>query len=236
MIKNPLTIERHVENMQYKELTKPEVIALDLDETIHNVIAIYDDAFNQARQHLGLSPFSKEDIRAIHEAGYKRTSETYKNIFGKESDKALQYYYDVIHKNPISEEHIFSGVREMLEGAKKFNLPIIAVTNSDQHIAKKILRDIKLFDYFDSITGVKPDRALKPEPELLIIGLKKIGRMPGKNVWFMGDSATDTLCAKLTGCTGIRFYHTEKPIDTNADAFFSCHYEFLAAIEYFYKN
>jgi phosphoglycolate phosphatase len=229
---------RQIIKMEYKKLTKPLVVALDLDETIHDVIEVYENAFNLTRQHLGMEPLSKQQIDLLHKDGYKRTSETYNIVFGERATEALKYYYNTLHMNYIPEDYVFPGAKEMLAGIKSRGVHLIAVTNSDQHIAKKILRDIKLFDFFDSVTGVKPDRVLKPDPELLRIGLKKIGQEPGKHVWFMGDSATDTQCAKITGCTAIRYYHQhkQKPEDLNADAFFTCHFEFLAAIEYFYSE
>lgn len=221
--------------MEYKKLTKPEVIALDLDRTIHDVIEIYQSAFNLTRQHFGLEAMTPQQIEELHKEAYKPVSQVFEMTMPGNEKAALEYYYNNLHMRHIAEEYVFPGVKEMLEGIKAYNIPIIAVSNSEQHIAKKILRDVKLFTFFDSITGAKPGRILKPDPELLILGLAKIKKLPGKNVWFMGDDPTDTICAKLTGCTGIRYYRHVKPIDANADAYFSCHLEFLSAIEYFYN-
>lgn len=222
--------------MEYKNLAKPEVIALDLDRTLHDVIEVYQSAFNLTRQHFGYEVMSTEEIDDLHKESYKPTSEVFKATLGDKAQEALKYYYDTLHMRYVAEEYVIPGAREMLEGIKKYEIPIIAVTNSEQHIAKKILRDVRLFSIFDSITGVKPGRNLKPNPELLILGLAKINKVPSKNVWFMGDDKTDTLCAQMTGCTGIRYYRYEKPEDANADAFFSCHFEFLSAIDYFYQT
>jgi phosphoglycolate phosphatase-like HAD superfamily hydrolase len=220
--------------MEYKHLARPEVVALDLDRTIHDVIEVYQSAFNLTRQHFGYDAMSIDEIEDLHKEAYKPTSEVFKYTMREKAEEALSYYYDTLHIRDIAEDYIIPGAREMLEGIKKHKIPLIAVTNSEQHIAKKILRDVKLFGLFDSITGVKPGRNLKPNPELLVLGLSKIKAQPSKNVWFMGDDKTDTICAKITGCTGIRYYRDEKPEDPNADAFFSCHFDFLAAIEYFY--
>jgi phosphoglycolate phosphatase-like HAD superfamily hydrolase len=222
--------------MEYKKLARPIVVALDLDRTLHDVIEVYQSAFNLTRQHFGYNEMSVEEIEDLHKESYKPTSEVFKATMGENAEAALAYYYDTLHMRDIAEDYVLPGAREMLEGLKKYNIPIVAVTNSEQHIAKKILRDVKLYSMFDSITGVKPGRNLKPNPELLILGLAKIKQEPSKNVWFMGDDKTDTLCAKITGCTGIRYYRGDKPEDPNADALFSCHFEFLAAIEYFYRG
>ena len=221
--------------MEYKNLAKPEVIALDLDRTVHDVIEVYQSAFNLTRQHFGLETMTIDEIEELHREAYRPTEEIFAHTMYDKANEAIEYYYNHLHMRDIAEEYVIPGAKELLEGVRAHNIPIIAVTNSEQHIAKKILRDVKLFSLFDSITGVKPGRNLKPNPELLILGLAKINKKPSKHIWFMGDDRTDTICAQETGCTGIRYYRHEKPKDENADAFFSCHLEFLSAIEYFYK-
>jgi len=222
--------------MEYKNLAKPEVIALDLDRTIHDVIEVYQNAFNLTRQHFGFETMTNDEIEELHREAYRPTAEIFAHTMHDKADAAIKYYYNNLHMRDIAEDYVIPGAKELLEGVRAHNIPIIAVTNSEQHIAKKILRDVKLYSLFDSITGVKSGRSLKPSPELLVLGLAKIDKKPTKNIWFMGDDRTDTICARETGCTGIRYYRHEKPIDPMADAFFSCHFEFLSAIEYFYKS
>jgi phosphoglycolate phosphatase-like HAD superfamily hydrolase len=221
--------------MEYANLVKPEIIALDLDKTVHNVIEIYEQVLNQTREYLGYKILSQLELDNLYKNGYMTVEDTFRIMFGEDCQKALAYYYERIHSLEIEEKHILPGAREMIIHTKKLGLLLVAVTNATQHTSKKILRDLGLFKYFDAVTGMKQTRILKPDPLLLKISLNKINRTPGKNVWFMGDSDTDTECAKISNCTAIRYYlGQEKPEDKNADAFFNCHFEFIEAINYFY--
>ena len=162
--------------MEYKNLAKPEVIALDLDRTVHDVIDVYQSAFNLTRQHFGLETMTIDEIEELHREAYRPTEEIFAHTMYDKANEAIEYYYNHLHMRDIAEEYVIPGAKELLEGVRAHNIPIIAVTNSEQHIAKKILRDVKLFSLFDSITGVKPGRNLKPNPELLILGLAKINK------------------------------------------------------------
>lgn len=213
---------------QYGHLIAPRIIAFDLDMTLHDIIEFYEENVNKTRIYMGLNKWTDKDFRELHKEGYINNKDSFKMMFGDDSNTALQYYYDLFHNTPIPQDRVFPGVRYMLDRIKnKYNLKIIGVTNSEQHIAKKVLRDLNLFTIFDSITGPKGNRKPKPETELLQIGLNKIGESFANDIWLIGDSSTDTMCASKAGCVGIRFYQGEvKPADENADAFCNCHFKF----------
>ena len=124
------------------------------------------------------------------------------------------------------------GFEELIYSVKKkFNLFVIAITNSEETIARKILNDLNALDWFDYVIGVKDGMASKPNTQMLLIALESIGVKPSPHVWLMGDRATDTLCAKKANCTPIRFYHKVKPQDSNATLFINCHHDLLKIID-----
>ncbi len=148
------------------------------------------------------------------------------------ADVALQYYYDHFLQNEISVDAIIPGAREILTEIKqKFNLPIIAVTNSEEPIARKILQDLDLENSFDYIIGVRDDIPYKPDPTMLLIALEKVGAAPGPHVWMIGDLDTDVICARQANCTAIRFNNNnDELIDKDADLVVSSHYNLLNLI------
>lgn len=219
----------------YKNLTKPEVIALDLDETVHNVILFYERAVNETRVNFDYPTLSSQEFQSIYSNGYITAEDVFQIMFGNKKSQALKFYYDALHSYELSEDYMLPGAKEIITHVKKLGLTLIAVTNATQHVSKKILRDMGVFKYFDAITGVKDTRILKPDPMLMTICLQKINYPASKKVWFIGDSSTDTECAKRSNCTAIRYYfNKEKPIDPNADALFDCHYKIIETLDYFY--
>lgn len=211
---------------KYGHLPVPKVAAFDLDNTLHDIIELYEKIFNQTREYMGLDFWVDEDFREVHKNGFVENKILFKQCFGSETEEALKYYYHCYYSCTIPSDRLLPGVTYMLYRLKEVHkIKVIGVTNAEQHMAKKALRDLGIFDMFDSITGPKGNRKLKPETELLIIGLAKIGEVCSQNIWFTGDAHTDTICARNAGCTAIRFYHGNKPpIDNFADLFCNSHF------------
>ena len=212
---------------EYGHLPLPKIAAFDLDKTVHDIIALYEKLVNETRIYMGKEPWLDEDFRDLHHNGFISNEISFAKMFPGRGQKALEFYYHRFHQMSIPKDAILPGASFLLYRMKHlYNIKLIGVTNSEQHMAKKALRDLGIFNMFDSITGPKGNRKLKPETDLLLIGLNKIGQNPSKNVWFIGDSPSDTICAKDANCTGIRFYSTyDKPIDHNADAYYNCHFQ-----------
>lgn len=214
-----------LENIELKNLPKPEILVFDLDLTLHNVIDYYDHAVNQTLKYFGYPELDPNQLKIIAD-----NFTTSNNLFEKllpniDQKETMDYYFKFFLEREISPNTLLPGARELLFLSKKrCKLLIVAVTNADEVLAKKILQDTKTIDFFDYIIGIKDSNLPKPSPQMLYSALGKLSVNPGPHVWFVGDKATDTECAKLAGCTAIRFYHDQLPKDVNADLFIDNHY------------
>jgi phosphoglycolate phosphatase-like HAD superfamily hydrolase len=214
-----------LEDEHIKSLPKPEVIALDLDLTLHNVIKHYDESIVQTVIHFGYGEVSHEQLDAAGQ-NFSTTRAMLANFLPENLlDDALQYYLNhfISREMPISA--CLPGSKELLYLLRKrLKLPVVAVTNAEEFIAKKILLDLGALHWFDYVIGVKEGNIPKPGTQMLIMALDIIKAKPGPHVWLIGDMASDTKCAKNAGCTAIRFYHKIKPEDVNADLFINNHF------------
>ena len=225
---------QNTKNDTHKSLVSPKVLALDLDLTLHDVIAHYDDSINQTLRHFGHAYLTLEELEACGGDNFTNSRDLLAKFLPEKSlDAAVEYYFNHFLAREIPIESLLPGAKELIYSIKnKFNLFVIAVTNADEILARKILNDLNALNCFDYVIGVKEGMASKPNPQMLLIALESIGIKPGSHVWLMGDRATDTLCAKKANCTSIRFYHdTTKPKDPNADLFINNHYDLLKIID-----
>lgn len=221
-----------LEDQVVESLPKPKALALDLDLTLHDVINHYDYSINETLLYFGYRALNAEELE---EAGKNFTSS--KDMLAKflpedKVDEALEYYFNHFLMQEIPPKAVLPGARELLYLIRKrFNLPIVAITNSEEFMAKKILRDLNTLDKLDYIIGVRDDFKPKPDPQMLLKALEFISLDPGPHVWFIGDRPTDTECARNTNCTAVRFYHKVKPVDNNADLFINSHYHLFNIID-----
>ncbi|MDE2150482.1 MAG: HAD family hydrolase [Gammaproteobacteria bacterium] len=61
-------------------------------------------------------------------------------------------------------------------------------------------------ELFDTIVCGDDVAHRKPEPDLIVKALSNLGRAPGQDCWYVGDSTTDVIAAKRAGVTAI-FYN-----------------------------
>lgn len=208
------------------KLTPPKAIAFDLDLTLHNVIDHYHFSLNQTLLHFGFHALTDEELEQFGGDNYIGTREIFATILPKDLvDKAMKYYFDHFLNSEMSIKTLIPGSREILYMLKKrFNLPIIGVTNSDETIAKKILKDLHFTKLFDYVIGIKENTPLKPNPAMLLTALNYVKISSGPHVWFIGDMPSDVECAKNANCTAIRFYYKVNPHDPKADLNINNHY------------
>lgn len=220
-----------LEESQIKTLHNPRVLALDLDLTLHNVVKHYDDSLNETIMHFGYPPLTSKEFEYVGN-NFTSTKGTLALFLPEDKvDQALEYYFNHFLSREIPTTSVLPGAKELLYLIRKrFNIPIIGITNSEEFIAKKILTDLGVLEKFDYMIGVKDGFAPKPDSKMLLTALNHISVAPGPHVWLMGDRASDTECAKQVNCTSIRFYHKIKPQDPKADLFINSHYHLFNII------
>lgn len=221
-----------LKNHSIDSLKTPKALALDLDLTIYNITSYYDYTLNKTLASFGCDKLSKPELKKIRGSKFTSYKEIFSNHIGKElAEKAEKYHIEHLLEHEIPRKSIIPGSKELLYLVRKrFNIPIIGVTNSEETLAKKFLKDLNILQLFDYVIGGRENILLKPDPQMLLIGLENVNIKPGPYVWFVGDSPSDTKCAKLANCSAIRFYQKIMPEDPNADFFTNSHHHFFNII------
>lgn len=238
MINNNFYTAIMLEDSQLDKLPPPQALVVDLDLTLYNVIKHYDYCVNQTLIHFGKEELSQQELDKLGGNNFNGSRDFFVKFIGEEiADKSVQYYFEHFIKNIIPQDTLIPGAKELLYLVKKrFRIPIIALTNCEEFLAIKILHDLNIFQLFDQVIGIGDNLFLKkPNTHLLFEALKNINIQPGPHIWFMGDLATDTQCAREANCTAIRFYHDLKPDDKNADYFINSHYHLFNIISSKFK-
>ncbi len=223
-----------LEHINIDHLAIPKALVFDLDLTIHDVMSHYDTAVNQTLLHFGFKELSNDKLIELGRSSFTSSRNLFAEIVPENLvEEALEYYYDHFLSNEVPAEAILPGAKELLQLVKeRFKLPIIAVTNSEEHMAKKVLNDLKINNLFDYVIGIKEDESFKkPNPQMLLMALKAMNLTPGPHIWFIGDMPSDVECAKqANNCTAIRYYTHEEPEDLKADLFINSHYNLFNII------
>lgn len=176
-----------------------KAIMFDLDGTLIDstdaILKGFDAAFTamgeEKRDHLLIKPLighTLEDMFAALNA--KGDLQAYK--------KAYKEYYHSIY---LDETSLLPGALEGITEAASF-AKLCVVTTKANAPAKILLEHLGILKYFEFIIGRDDVKMPKPDPEPILLALKKLGSEK-KYTFMIGDTTLDIKAAKSAGVWGL---------------------------------
>ena len=198
-------------------------ILFDLDGTLIDTAPDLMNAHNHVMKKYGYETKTTDDIRQLVGKGTasligrsvwgqakKEFSQINDNGIKKEMIKDFIDYYG---KNIAVESRLINGVLEFLNWANKNNISMAVCTNKQEHLAVDLLKQIKIYDYFEYVAGSNTFDYCKPDPRHLT-NVIEIMQGDIKKSLMIGDSETDAESAKSAGIPFILLEdgYTEKKV------------------------
>ena len=183
-------------------------VLVDLDGTIVDTAPDLMNAHNYVMKKFGYETKTTEEIRNLVGKGAgaligRSIWGTAKKEFGKISDKKVKDemvkdFIDYYGKNIVNESKIIDGVIEFLKWSKHNGISLAVCTNKQEHLAIKLLKQLKINDYFEYVAGSNTFSYCKPDPRHLI-SVIEIMQGDINNSIMIGDSETDAETARGAG-------------------------------------
>ena len=193
-------------------LTKPQLLVWDLDDTLWDCLWHYRKLINATRSHYGLTHWSHEEFNAF---GYVHRQHMFEHMFTTDNAQAaLQHFYQLFEaKMPESTDaKLFASTLKVLENLKQQNIPMIAISNTENRLVQKLMKHFQLDPYFKKVVGSQGHTVqwqdLKPNAQIFeqLMHELALKHLPRESIWFIGDSlSSDIRCAKNANAMGI-FY------------------------------
>ncbi|MCV3769789.1 MAG: HAD family hydrolase, partial [Wolbachia pipientis] len=174
-------------------------VVFDWDNTLVNTQDNISNAIKYTLTSMGYSDKATND-RNSHES---RKSYMV-NLFGDQWEKANQIYQQYLDNALLQNITLNQGVGEMLQKLKSHNVYLAIVSNKKNINLRKEVAYFKLDSYFERIVGSCDTAEDKPSAIPLLFALEKsILPISRENVFFIGDSIVDILCAQNANCLPI---------------------------------
>ena len=186
-------------------MTQKFTILFDLDGTLIDTAPDLMNAHNHVMKKFGYETRSTDEIRNLVGKGaesmigrsmWNQAKKELKKIDDKEvKSQMVKEFIDYYGKNIANESKLIKGVKEFLAWCKKKNISMAVCTNKTEHLAVDLLKQIKIYDYFEYVAGYNTFEYCKPDPRHLT-SVVEILQGDVKKTIMVGDSETDAESAK----------------------------------------
>ncbi len=192
-------------------LPKPRAVIFDWDDTIIDSWGPSLQSLNVTLAAMGEKPW--DDAEARRRAG-PSARDLFREMFGDRWQEADKIFFDALRS--LFREHlpVYPDVEPVLKTLAENNVYMAVVSNKRGPLLREEAKDAGFNHYFGKIVGAGDAAADKPDPAPVRMALEGSGIAPGSDVWFIGDSHTDMLCAANAGCLGLLIETKPPPEET----------------------
>lgn len=183
-------------------IKKPKAILFDWDNTLADTWPVIHASLTKTFEEMGKTPWTLEETkRRVH----RSLRDSFPEVFGDQWEKAGEIYLSHFKSIHLERLEALHGAEEVLKHLSGLDVYLAVVSNKTGENLRAEVGHMGWEGYFEKIIGAKDAHADKPDPAPVKMALEGSGIHPGREVWFVGDSATDLECATNTGCVPV-FY------------------------------
>lgn len=193
------------------QLTKPRAIIFDWDDTIVDNWETAYKALNTALVHMGAEAWSEDEARRRSGPSAR---DLFTGLFGADRwQEADKVYYDTFCAIVFENVKQHEDAENLLQMLQDNGIEMGVVSNKRNPLLRQEITHLGFDKFFKEILGAGEASADKPNPAPLLLALERMGIEPGPDVWYLGDSHTDMMCALAAGCTPILIETKTPPED-----------------------
>lgn len=176
-------------------LSRPRAILFDWDNTLVDSWATIHHAVNAALAAMSMPEWSlAETITRLS------LPDIFPRHFGARWEEARGFYlaaFQAVHLGWLTP---LPGSAEVLQALSASGVFLGVVSNKTGTLLRREVERLGWTSYFGSIIGGGDALALKPDAAPALLALAGSGIAAGEEVWLVGDTAIDMLCAANAGC------------------------------------
>jgi len=177
------------------------VILFDLDGTLIDSTEAILESFHHSFDYFGLEHPSDKEITALigHplDVMYARLG-----VQKDQVEQIVQIYKQHYREISTQKTKLLDGAYDAVLEAKEFATLGIVTTKTGRY-SKILMEHFGLMHYFDVLIGREDVIKPKPHKEPIVQALHKLGEPNPKDVWMIGDTHMDLLCASSAGVGSI---------------------------------
>lgn len=182
------------------KVDRPRALLFDWDNTLVDTWPTIHAALHVTFERFDLPPWSLEEVRQRVRVSAR---EGFPQIFGDRSEEALSVFYEAFKAQHIEQLRVIEGAMEMVSGLHEAGFYLGIVSNKAGPLLRREVEHLGWSGYFARVVGATDAERDKPAAEPVHLALAESGVVPGEDVWFVGDTDIDLICARNADCTPV---------------------------------
>ncbi|GAB6053620.1 HAD hydrolase-like protein [Magnetospira thiophila] len=175
----------------------PRALLFDWDNTLVQTWDVIHDATNHTLTAMGHDPWTMAETR---QRVRRSMREAFPELFGDAWKDAERIFYDRFQAIHLDLLKPIDGVQEMLQRLVGRGLYLGVVSNKTGDFLRQEVAHLGWQALFGHLVGAKDAARDKPAADPVHMALQGSGVSAGPEVWFVGDTDVDLLCAHQSGC------------------------------------
>lgn len=177
-------------------------ILFDLDGTLLNTLTDISESMNHALKTFGLPVHEEEKYKLF--TGDGAVNLTKRSIGDRQDmlEQVYRLYRETYEQNSRVHTAPYPGIVSALKALHEKGYKLLVLSNKDDTDAKEVVKYYLPEISFTSVQGKIENMPVKPDPALAFKMLGELGIAP-KELWYVGDTATDMRCARNIGAACI---------------------------------
>jgi phosphoglycolate phosphatase len=178
-------------------LRRPLAVLFDWDNTLVDGWGVIADALNTALVAMGQQPWTLQETRERVKASAR---DSFPAMFGARWKEAEKIFYDRFQSHHLEHLAAMPGAEMLLERLAARGIYQGVVSNKRGPFLRKEAEHLDWTRFFGRVIGAGDAPRDKPAPEPVMLALEGGPIAPGPDVWFVGDTDLDMICARDSGC------------------------------------
>jgi phosphoglycolate phosphatase len=177
----------------------PGAIVFDFDYTLADSSNPVVDCFRYAFARLELDPPDPDAVRRTIGLSLPRSFEI---LSGRREEKLVRRFRELfVERADVvmeTQTTLLPDTPAVIDLLRKNSIRLAIVSTKYRYRIERILSRYRLTDRFEVVIGGEDVRAMKPDPQGLLLALDKLGCRPGEAL-YVGDHPVDAEAAQQAG-------------------------------------
>jgi phosphoglycolate phosphatase len=178
-------------------LRLPRAVLFDWDNTLVDSWGVIADALNTTLVAMGQEPWTLAQTRERVKASLR---DSFPGMFGARWKEAEKIFYDRFQSHHLDLLVALPGAEALLARLAERGIYQGVVSNKRGPFLRKEAAHLDWTRFFSRVIGAGDAPRDKPAPEPVLMALEGGPISPGPEVWFVGDTDLDMICARDSGC------------------------------------